>query len=81
MFIQQEFGYGNLVVTWNRDPNWMTSMRRSYTTGIVYVPVWDPKDRFVKLVTRHNSTTMRPIWVRPSQVISALHILYAPMVG
>ena len=49
--------------------------------GNVSVPVWGPKDRFLKPVTRHNSTTMRPIWVRPGQVISALHILYAPMDG
>ena len=38
--------------------------------GNVYVPVWGPKDRFLKHVTRLNSATTRFIWVRSVHLIS-----------
>ena len=38
--------------------------------GNVYVPVWGPKDRFLKYVTWLNNATTRLIWVRPDQLIS-----------
>ena len=37
---------------------------------LVVVSAWDPKDQFLKHVTRLNNATTRPIWVRPDQLIS-----------
>ena len=45
-------------------------MCRKCTVGLWFVPVWDPKDRFLDHVTRLNNATTRLIWVRSGQLIS-----------